>query len=223
MRMKTTSALEEILHSPRLPQYAAIIEQKLETEKQRRQQFYLEITDEVKAEFIDGEVIVHSPARNWHIVASKHLIKLLDTFVVSSGSGLVHVDKALCTFQRNDYEPDIVFFGPEKAREILPDTLKFPVPDFIVEILSESTEDRDRGVKFEDYAAHGVQEYWIVDPREEVIEQYLLADNGEYRLRLKSGSGEICGVVIPGFSIPVRSIFDPESNRVALATLLGSS
>ncbi len=41
---------------------------------------------------------------------------------------------------------------------------KFPAPDLIVEVLSESTEANDRGIKFEDYAAHGVVEYWIVDP-----------------------------------------------------------
>ncbi|MBM3882554.1 MAG: Uma2 family endonuclease [Verrucomicrobia bacterium] len=32
----------------------------------------------------------------------------------------------------------------------------------------------DRGVKAEDYAAHGVAEYWLVDPQQEQIEKYLL-------------------------------------------------
>jgi len=220
--MKITSAFEEILHSPRLPEYAAIIERKLADEQLRRRRFYAEMTDEVKAEFIDGEVILHSPARNWHLNASRNLITLLHVISPACG-GLVHVEKALCIFRRNDYEPDIVFFGSEKAAQIRPDTLKFPVPDFIVEILSETTEARDRGVKFEDYAAHGVREYWIVDPQDETVEQYLLTDDGEYRLKLKSGSGDICSVVIPGFAIPVRAVFDPEANRLALVRLLDSA
>ena len=49
-----------------------------------------------------------------------------------------------------------------------------PAPDFIAEILSDSTASVDRGVKFQDYAAHGVGEYWIVDPVQQTIEQYRL-------------------------------------------------
>ena len=135
--------------------------------------------------------------------------------------GLVHIEKALCVFQRNDYEPDIVYFCPKKkAALVRPETLKFPVPDCIVKILSESTEVRDRGVKFEDYAAHGVREYWIVDPEAETVEQDLLTEEREFRLNLKSNNGHISSVVISGFLIPVRAIFDSEENLAALAVLL---
>jgi Uma2 family endonuclease len=85
---------------------------------------------------------------------------LIDTFVGIQELGTVKNEKCLCVFPRNDYEPNIVFFGREKADGLLPDTLKFPVPDLIVEVVSSSTEDRDRGVKFEDYEASDVGEYW---------------------------------------------------------------
>ena len=218
--MSSASALEVLLHSPRLPEYAEIIRRRLEEEKSRRERFYSEMTDEFKMEFISGEVITHSPARNRHLMASGHLFVLLHSWVARRQLGLVHVEKALCVFNRNDYEPDIVFFGPDKATQITPDTLRFPVPDFIVEIISHSTEDRDRGVKFEDYAAHGVREYWIVDPIEESLEQYILTDDGPYKLRMKSQSGEVSSAVIVGFTIPVRAIFDAEVNHTALAGML---
>ncbi|NJO00879.1 MAG: Uma2 family endonuclease [Bacteroidia bacterium] len=48
----------------------------------------------------------------------------------------------------------------------------FPPPDFIIEILSESTEDRDRGIKMIDYALRQVQEYWLIDPEAKALEQY---------------------------------------------------
>ena len=48
-------------------------------------------------------------------MASGHLFVLLHSWVSSRRIGLVHVEKALCVFNRNDYEPDIVFFGPDKA------------------------------------------------------------------------------------------------------------
>jgi Uma2 family endonuclease len=220
--MSPAEALNEILASHRLPEYASIIERRLQDERNRRVAFYAEMTDEVKMEFIDGDVVMHSPAKNRHLMASKHLLMLIELWVNGRDDGLVHVEKALCVFTRNDYEPDLVYFGAEKARTIRPDTMKFPVPDFVVEILSHSTESRDRGVKFEDYASHGVGEYWIVDPDEESIEQYLLAADGNYRLKLKMQSGEITSSVIAGFTIPIRAVFDAEENRVALSRFLSS-
>lgn len=55
------------------------------------------------------------------------------------------------------------------------------VPRFIAEILSDSTEKRDRNEKMQIYANVGVEEYWLVDWRIPgcKIERYMLDDNGE--------------------------------------------
>lgn len=50
--------------------------------------------------------------------------------------------------------------------------IQFSAPDLVVEAIAKSTERIDRDIKFEDYAA--VQEYWIVDPPKQLIEQYSL-------------------------------------------------
>jgi Uma2 family endonuclease len=73
----------------------------------------------------------------------------------------------------------------------------FPAPDFVVEILSKGTARKDKGIKKEDYALHGVKEYWIIDPIKQTIEQYLLINltDTEYfppyiYIRLLKKSGE---------------------------------
>jgi len=88
-----------------------------------------------------------------------------------------------------------------------------------VEVLSESTEALDRGIKFEDYAAHGVGEYWIVDPDQETIEQYLLHE-GAYRLAVKVKTGSIASAVVTGFEIPVRAVFDAATQLATLQAIL---
>jgi Uma2 family endonuclease len=215
----STLDLTPFLKSPRLPDLVAALSDRLLTESVARQRFYNEMTDGEKVEFIDGEIIMHSPARNQHLHAQMKLVTLLNTYVGIHKLGVVYAEKCLCVFPRNDYEPDIVFFGPEKAIAFQPDTMKFPVPDFVVEVLSDSTEARDRGVKFEDFEAHGVGEYWIVDAVAEIVEQYVI-ENGSFRLLLKSGSGEIVSRLISGFRIPIRAIFDSAENLSTLKRLL---
>jgi len=211
--------LAALFASPRLPDIAQEINERLSRETVARRQFYHDMTDDCKMEFIGGEVIMHSPAKARHVRVKDNLLRMVQSHVIARDLGEVMDEKSLCVFPRNDYEPDIVFFGPEKTTSIQPDTMKFPIPDFAVEVLSERTEARDRGVKFQDYEAHGVREYWIIDAEEEWVEQYIEKD-GRYELRLKSGSGEIASSVIAGFRVPVRAIFDAKESLRVMQTLL---
>jgi len=213
-----SALLEEASKSPRLSLYVERWQHLLAEERQRRQRFYDETTPEQKAEFINGEVVLQSPARFERINTCKYLLKLLDTFVEHHQLGWVGHEKVLVCLTRNDYEPDLCFFGQEKAAQIRPGQTTYPAPDFIVEILSPATAERDRGVKMDDYAAHGVREYWLVDPDREVVEQYELAGD-TYSLRAKQADGTLHSLTVPGFEIPVRAVFDRAENLAALRRL----
>lgn len=211
--------IKVLLHSPQLPNLVDRLTQQLQNERLARHQFYEDMTPDQKIEFIDGEVILHSPARNRHLDVTMLTAKLLHTFVALHRLGTVKSEKCLCVFPRNDYEPDIVFFGPEKVASLTPDTMKFPVPDLAVEVLSSSTEDRDRGVKFEDFAINGVGEYWIIDAVTQTVEQYVLVD-AEYELRVKSSSGRLCSLMIAGLEFEIEAMFDEQKSLNALRKLM---
>lgn len=55
------------------------------------------------------------------------------------------------------------------------------IPRFVVETLSPSTAFKDRTVKMTAYAKLGIDEYWIVQPKEKSVEVYYL-DDGKYEL-----------------------------------------
>lgn len=76
-----TTLIEQLLHSPRLSLYYQQIQAVLEEERARRQRFYDTITEQDKAEFINGEVVVQSPAKFEHTSAAKYLFRLLDAYV----------------------------------------------------------------------------------------------------------------------------------------------
>lgn len=191
-------------------------------ENRRRQEFREWITEDVKAEFINGETVIHSPVRRRHWKASSYLSTLLNVYARLKNAGEVGVEKTMIALTRNDYEPDLVFFSKEKADAFTEEQVLFPAPDFVVEILSKKTAATDRGTKKEDYAAHGIREYWIVDPTRQRIEQYILPTGSDTYFPAKVHQyGEfIESHAIPGFDIPVAAVFDETANVEALQELM---
>ena len=218
--MQVDPIIAPLLHSSKLPVYLEELNAYYAEEKQKRQQFYNQLSDEGKAEFIEGEVVMHSPAKHQHNECSALLLTLLVTHVNLHRLGTVTAEKALIRLTRNDFEPDICFFGKRKAASLEKATMLYPAPDLVVEILSESTEGIDRGVKFNDYALHNVAEYWIINAEKEFIEQYFLEEGSVYELNLKVKDGMISSRAIQGFTIPVEAAFNKEKNVAALQSLL---
>ncbi|GAB4411714.1 MAG: Uma2 family endonuclease [Bacteroidia bacterium] len=218
----TTSLYHQLLNAPDLKLLIDRVQQQLAREQQARQDFYEWLKPEMKAEFINGEIVMHSPTTRGHLRASKRLFSLLEIYVTLRGAGEVDTEKALLALTRNDYEPDICYWAPEKADTFEEETLRHPAPDLVVEVLSQSTEPRDRGIKFQDYPAHGVAEYWIVDPRRQTVEAHRLDPesmtyDAVQPLHLKD---TLYSAVVAGFAIPVRPIFDAHAYQQAITDLL---
>jgi Uma2 family endonuclease len=211
----------EFLAAPDLPILIGKAQRILDREGKKRDLFRDKILPHEKGEFINGEIIMHSPARHSHNHVSSLVNRILGTYVSSHSLGFLLYEKVLCGFSRNDYEPDLVWFGPEKAATLKADTVVYPIPDLIIEIVSPSTEARDRGVKFEDYAAHGVKEYWIIDADARTIEQFLLPEGGEvYQLAEKLAHGDIKPASFPGLAIPLAALFEDAANLAFLRSIL---
>ncbi len=196
----------------------------LANEANRRRAFREWLTDDVKAEFINGEIIMHSPVKRRHLDATKYLENLLLNYVMRHDLGAVDSKKALVGLTRNDYEPDICYWNSDIAASFEDDQMEHPAPDLIVEVLSRSTTGRERGVKFEDYAAHGVREYWIIDPVRKAVEQYQLEEAtmafATVAVLYEDQDHTLTSLSVKGFEIPVRAIFDKEANMDALQKIL---
>ena len=211
--------LEPIATSPELPQLLKELTDIWQEEQKRRAEFYDWVSPDIKAEFIEGEIIVHSPVRNRHSEVLGFIIRLIGTFVDTNGLGRFGYESNMCRFPRNDYEPDFAFFDKETAKIINDETTIFPIPQLIIEILSTSTQHRDRGVKYKDYEANGVQEYWIIDAKKDIIEQYILKD-GEYILKEKHNQkSTLSSEVLTNFTIPIKAFFDKNANLTALKNI----
>ncbi|MEM1215444.1 MAG: Uma2 family endonuclease, partial [Bacteroidota bacterium] len=146
--MAVSALLEPIIKSAAFPDMLSELQTIWEAEQARRAEFYNWVTPDVKAEFIEGDIVVHSPVRRYHNVISGYLYSLLNIYVIKQNLGFVGIEKIMVRLTRNDYEPDICFFGKAKSDKFTEEQTLFPAPDFVVEVTSPSTEGRDRGVKY---------------------------------------------------------------------------
>lgn len=218
MQLKMDAIIEQLRQKPNLNLLVDELNQIVKEEKKKREEFYNIITENDKAEFINGEIIMHSPVKLEHAEASELLLLLMKSYCMKYKLGQVHTEKVMIQLTRNSYEPDIVFFQKEKSVKFAAGQMLFPSPDLVVEVLSPSTEENDRGIKFIDYAEHGVLEYWLVDPNQRSIEQYLLT-GGIYELETKGKAGLITSQAITGFVIEVKAVFDEAENTKALQAI----
>ena len=80
-------------------------------------------------------------------------------------------------------------------------------PDIVVEILSTNRR-RDLVRKRHIYAAAGVKEYWIVDPRHDTVLPLQLHD-GRYAARPTLGVGDVLTTpLLSGLAIPLAAVFE---------------
>lgn len=121
-------------------------------------------------ELYDGEVIVSPAPYPRHQRVAQHLGELLREYELAHG-GLVFSIPIDIVFTKFDVlQPDVVFFLPERCHLVNMMEATEARPDLAVEVLSRSTETRDRGRKLQILASFGVPEYWIVDPVRNTLE-----------------------------------------------------
>ncbi len=215
--------VEKILNSPDAPKQIKALQEAILIENKKRQEFREWVTPGLKAEFINGTIVMHSPVKRKHWKITNLLSRLMSTYSSLNQLGEVGVEKVMISLTRNDYEPDLVFFSKEKTVNFTENQVLFPAPDLAVEILSRKTAAIDKGIKLMDYAAHGIQEYWIIDPAKETIAQYYLIDASDkeyFKTKMHANYDTITSRVIPGFEIPVLAIFNDEANLGAMNQLL---
>lgn len=158
-------------------------------------------------EVVDGELYVSPPPLESHQRASVNLLGFLWQHVRQHRLGrLYSAPFGVVLDDENGVQPDLVYVSREREGLLVERGLE-GAPDLVVEILSRSTQARDRGVKMKRYAASGIPHYWIVDPRTRTLEAYRLAEEG-YELAGSHGPGSVFSPeLFPGLEIPIDELW----------------
>lgn len=106
------------------------------------------------------------------------------------------------------FQPDLLFVSNERRSILSPKGVE-GAPDLVIEILSPTSEFHDRNTKQSTYAEAGVSEYWLIEPKTQSIEVYLLGvDPDKPRLTVQLGKDAVMmSELFPGLEIVLAEVF----------------
>jgi Uma2 family endonuclease len=164
---------------------------------------FLEWADGAHAEWVDGEVILMSPASEPHQNLNGFLSSLLRFFVEAHGLGRILIPpfQMKLSSRPSGREPDLTFVSHANLGNLKRNYLDGPA-GMVVEIVSPDSQARDRGEKFYEYEEGGVLEYWIIDQTRRRAEFYRL-DEGTYKLIEPDENGIYNSTAIDGLWLKV--------------------
>jgi Uma2 family endonuclease len=108
--------------------------------------------------------------------------------------------------------PDLMIVTEESAAYLQASSRNFvsmviPPPVLVVEVVSPGQENRDRDYRYKrtEYAARGINEYWIIDPEMHQITICLWVE-GQYEDKIYTGDMQISSTVVADFALTVEQV-----------------
>jgi Uma2 family endonuclease len=106
-------------------------------------------------------------------------------------------------------EPDLLFVAADQPDILTADNVQGP-PALVIEIVSRTTRKRDEQIKRRLFERGGVREYWIVDPKRNVVTVFRrAADRSLPRVgELMHSDGDVLTTpLLPGLSLALSDLF----------------
>jgi Uma2 family endonuclease len=168
---------------------------------------YLHLPEEKRYEIIDGDLIMVPAPSISHQDISLNLAIILRKFVREKSLGVILCAPCDVILSEVDIvQPDILFISKERLNIITEDNIR-GAPDLVIEIISKSSEYRDRVIKRKLYSKYGVKEYWIVDPEKKEIEVLELKESGLERVRSYGQREVMERGLIEGLKVDLKEVF----------------
>lgn len=168
---------------------------------------YLTLVTDRGAEYVEGCVEFLPMPTEFHQWVAGFLYRHLFDAITGRGLGRVYQAGYKVSVPDGLREPDVVCVLNENAARI---GQQFTAAaDLVVEVVSPNDPRHDWVTKRAEYAAAGIPEYWIADPRDRTL-TILTLDPGatEYREAGRHCEGETArSVLLDGLTVDVTAVF----------------
>ena len=185
------------------------------------EQFLEWCEEDIWAEWVDGEVIIMSPASRKYQQIADFLSAILRIFSENKNLGLAISAPFSMRLDTTSAvrEPDLLFISTANLHRLKESYLDGPA-DIAIEIVSPESIERDREDKFAEYEQAGISEYWLIDPIHEQAEFYILKQ-GRYHLADIS-EGIFQSYILPGFDLQIAWLWqNPLPNTLRVLREIG--
>ncbi|MDH4200016.1 MAG: Uma2 family endonuclease [Spirochaetia bacterium] len=141
---------------------------------------YLDLEEDgYRYDMMDGVLYMSPSAFIDHNDAISKILRILGNYFFEKKTGKAIVETDIFLPDGGDVlRPDISVILKENYG-ILKGHIH-GVPDMVVEVLSESTKDRDLTIKADRYLKNGIKEYWIANPDEKSISLWINVHNASW-------------------------------------------
>ena len=139
------------------------------------------LPDGERAELIDGQIYMMGTPSRIHQKLVGQLSRIIGNYIESNHGSCEIYPAPFAVFIKKDdknyVEPDISVICDKNK---LSDRGCEGAPDFIIEIVSPSSQRMDYLTKLFKYRTAGVREYWIVNPMTQTIQTYFFGDQEDF-------------------------------------------
>ncbi|MCS7081155.1 MAG: Uma2 family endonuclease [Chloracidobacterium sp.] len=162
----------------------------------------------IKSEYVNGEVFAMSGASEAHNLIVANLIATLHPQLKQRDCRIYPSDLRVANPEKNFFYPDVtVVCGPPRFTDQQRDTLLNPT--LIIEVLSDSTQDYDRGGKFAQYRKlPSLREYVVVAQSTPHVEQHTRQADGRWLLYETTDLAAVLTLEAMGCRLPLAEIYD---------------
>ena len=160
----------------------------------------------LRHEYLKGEVYAMSGGTQNHGRIASNLIFILKGHLRGSGCQVGNSDCRVNIFETKDYVyPDVSVTCDERDRTAI-QAIQYPC--LIIEVLSASTANYDRGDKFRMYRRNpSLQDYVLVDVEKIAIDLYRKNDRGNWEI-FNYQSGDNIDLQSIGLNFPIESVYE---------------
>ncbi len=173
------------------------------------EEFLAQVNEDTLAEWVNGGIVIASPASTRHQLIGDFLNRIIAIFVEQHQLGVIISPPFQMKLPNSGREPDLIFIAREHLSRLKETYLDGPA-DLVVEIISLESQERDRGMKFYEYEAGDVPEYWLIDPIRQAVEFYQLNEDGVYQPVFTGKAGTYHSKIVAGFWLKIEWLWqDP--------------
>ncbi|PYI50029.1 Uma2 family endonuclease [Paenibacillus flagellatus] len=167
---------------------------------------YAALPDEYgRFELVDGVLEAMSPAPTpLHQLVSFEIQRTLADSCLSEYL-IVFAPIDVVLSQKEVRQPDLIMIHRSRLHILSKRAVTGP-PDLVVEILSDWSIRRDKVKKSKAYARFGIPEYWIVDPANGSLEQYVLTEDRYELADVFTGDEPVRSDKLPCVGFTMQSI-----------------